>query len=87
MRKGFCGYGVILGLVVVVLVWWSIVGCSQVIITKPDGTRYQVNTFLQQVDFDKLETANITIENYHEKPDPNAVRGLAEGFGDGLTSF
>ena len=43
-------------------------GCTQVIITKPDGTKYQVNTFMQEIFFDKLATPNLQLDNYSEEP-------------------
>lgn len=46
----------------------SLSGCTQVIVTKPDGTRYQINTFFQKLDIGRLKTANLLLEGYSEEP-------------------
>jgi len=46
----------------------SLAGCTQVLIIKPDGTKYQVNTIMQEIDFAKLRTPNLQLDNYSEEP-------------------
>lgn len=52
------------------VIWFfmSLAGCTQAIVVKPDGTRYQWNTFFQKLDIGRIRTANILLEGYSEEP-------------------
>ena len=54
-------------LALIIMAGFSVCGCTQVIIDKKNQ-RHQVNTFLQKLEFNRLQTAGILLEDYTEEP-------------------
>lgn len=44
-------------------------GCAQVIVEKPDGTVYKINTFCYKVDIDEFIARDFQIKSYEGTPD------------------
>ena len=44
-------------------------GCVQVIVEKPDGTKYKLNTLAYKIDIDRFISDSFQIENYEGTPD------------------
>lgn len=59
---------VIAGTILVFTCLFNICGCMQVIVEKPDGTKYKLNTFLYKLDIEKLATDKMVIEKYKGDP-------------------
>ena len=41
-------------------------GCVQIIVTKPDETKYKINTLLQDIDLGKFQTEKFLLEDVSE---------------------
>jgi hypothetical protein len=53
----------------VVVLFLFISSCMQVIVEKPDGTRYKINTFCYKLSIDEFMTDKVNIKNYEGVPD------------------
>lgn len=49
-------------------------GCMQVIVEKPDGTKYKFNAFLYKVDIDEIISKDLTVKKYSS--DPEKVKAI-----------
>ena len=49
------------------LLFW-LAGCTQVIVEKPDGTRYKFNAFLSKIDVDEIAGKDLTVKKYESNP-------------------
>lgn len=58
----------IIGTIIVFAFLFSICGCMQAIVEKPDGTKYKVNTFLYKLDVDKITGETMTVEKWRGDP-------------------
>lgn len=82
MKVRDINWGLVAGIILTLFIWtlaimaiiFSLSGCTQAIVTKPDGTRYQWNTFFQKLDIGRLKTANLLLEKYSEEPGSASVK-------------
>ncbi len=49
-------------------------GCMQVIVEKPDGTKYKFNAFLYKIDIDEIISKDLIIKKYAS--DPEKVKAI-----------
>lgn len=62
-------FRIIVWAALILLFIWLLTGCMQVIVEKPDGTKYKLNTFLYKLDVDKITGEIITVEKWRGKTD------------------